>query len=350
MIEAPETDDHADMLDAVRSAMETHSEAESSHQPVEHEQLHEGADHARAATEMGLQVAALMNQEERQRGDQSKQQRDARGRFSSATSTDVNVAGSVHETAGALHVPEAPAAAPNKPPSSWSPEAKADWPNLSPAVQQAALKREDEVSRGFQDYRGRSQQHAEIENVIAPRRQRLAQFGFGSDAQAINHLLTISDGFSSNPIGTLQFLAQQAGIGPEQLFPGMHSGQQVEALIAQRVQMALAQAEVQRFEQKAPEFYGLVRSRMGELLQSGAAATMADAYKQAIAQHPAVQSIEQQRQVRERRERQIRAANASLNGAPHGVSATPPRSNGRSSNGKFGDIADDVRAAMASLS
>ena len=47
--------------------------------------------------------------------------------------------------------------------------------------------------------------------------------------------------------------------------------------------------------------------------------------------------------------RKMAAANASLSGAPHGTPASAPRSNG-SSHGKFGDIADDVRAAMAALS
>jgi hypothetical protein len=345
-MESEKTDDHDHLIDSVRAAFSQHSDshvdpqAETLHQPGEVEHQREVDQ---SSIDMGLAVTAKLNDEDR-RGEQSKPQRDARGRFSSQTSTDE---APVHEAAGVLRVPEAPAAVP---PSSWSAEAKAEWQNLSPALRDAISKREMEVSRGFQDYRGRTERHAEIENVIAPRRQQLAQFGFGSDAQAINHLLQISDGFAVNPVGTLQFMAQQAGIGPEQLFPGMQSGHQVEAVIAQRVQLALAQAEVQRFEQNAPEHYGLVKSVMGQLLQSGAATTMQDAYKLAIAQHPAVRSIESQRRDRERRERQIRAANASLNGAPHGVFATPARSNGKSSGGRFGDIADDVRAAMAALS
>jgi hypothetical protein len=128
------------------------------------------------------------------------------------------------------------------------------------------------------------------------------------------------------------------------------SQDQIEQYVQQRIDAALAQTEVQRFESGAPEHYGLVKGLMAKLLQQGAAASMQDAYKQAVAQHPAVQSIEGQRRDRERRERQIRAASASLSGAPHGVAATPPRSNGKSSAGRFGDIADDVRAAMASLS
>jgi hypothetical protein len=344
MSEAPETDDHADMFDAVRSAMETHADSEtepphSSEARIEHQRE---AD--QSSIDMGLAVAAQLNAEDRHRGEQSKQIRDARGRFSAATST--GEADSVHDAAGALHVPEAPAA----PPSSWSADAKALFNDLPQPIRDAIAKRETEVSRGFEDYRNRTERHADIENVIAPRRQYLAEFGFRNDAEAVNHLLTISDGFRANPAGTLNFLATQMGIRPEQIFPGLQSGPQVEAVVEQRVQQRLAEAEVARFEKAAPEHYGLVKGLMSQLLQGGAASTMQDAYRQACQHHPAVQSIEGQRRDRERRDRQIRAASASLSGAPHGVAATPPRSNGKSSGGRFGDIADDVRAAMAALS
>jgi hypothetical protein len=337
-------DDHQDMLDAVRSAMETHSEAESSHQPIEHAHEHHEAEHgenSQAATDMGLQVAALMSQEERQRAGESRQARDGRGRFTSTAATESATPDA------ALNVAATAAA----PPTSWDIAAKAEWDRLPPHVQQAIAKREAEVSSGFSQYRDRTQSAAQIEQMMAPRRQTFQQYGMKSDAEAIERLLLVSDGMSRNPAGTLAFLAQQFGVAPHQVFSNAQSGpsqEQVERYVQQRIDTALAQTEVQRFESKAPEHYGLVKGLMAQLLQQGAAASMQDAYKQAIAQHPAVQSIEQQRQVRERRDRQIRAANASMSGAPHGTPATPPRSNG-SSNGKFSDIADDVRAAMASL-
>jgi hypothetical protein len=339
-MESEKTDDHDHLIDSVRAAFSQHSEAhadpqaETLHQPGEVEHQRE-AD--QRSIDMGLAVTAKLNDEDR-RGEQSKPARDFRGRFTSTSATT-----GVDVAAGALHVPEAPAAAP---PSSWSPEAKALYNDLPQPIRDAIAKREAEVSQGFSQYRDRTQSAAQIEQMMAPRRQAFQQYGMKSDAEAIERLLLVSDGMAQNPAGTLAFLSQQFDVGPQQIFPGMQSSQQVETIIAQRVQLALAQAEVQRFEQRAPEHYGLVKSLMGQLLQSGAASSMADAYKLAIAQHPAVQSIEKQRRDRERREQRIRAADASLSGAPHGISETPPRSNGRSSNGKFGDIADDVRAAM----
>jgi len=163
--------------------------------------------------------------------------------------------------------------------------------------------------------------------------------------------MTLSDGFAQNPAGTLQFLAQQAGIRPEQIFPGMQSGpsqHQVEAYVQERVAVELAKAEVQRFEQSAPEHYSVVKPLMQQLLANRAATDLNDAYKKAVAQHPAVQSIESKRSASDRRQRQIRASGASLSGAPHGIAPAPVR-NGKASGGQFGDVADDVRAAMNSL-
>jgi hypothetical protein len=332
-----ETDDQADMLDAVRSAMETHSEAESSHQAVEHEQRHEVADHDQAATEMGLQVAALMNQEERQRSEQSKQQRDARGRFAPATS--IGEAGFVHETAGALHVPEAPAAAP---PSSWSPEAKALYNDLPQPIRHAIAKREFEIGKGFQDYRDRTERHAEIESVIAPHRQTFQRNGMKSDAEAINHVLRFS-----NPLGAIQFLMSQAGIRPDQLGGPQINQENFNSAVRQQAaalaQDMFARWQIQEFERNAPADYSHVKPLMAAAITNGLAQDLHSAYR--VVTEPARRAAGEAAHVN----RKMAAANASLNGAPHGVAATPPRSNGRSSNGKFGDIADDVRAAMASL-
>jgi hypothetical protein len=342
-----ETDDHQHLLDSVRDAMEQHhSEAEPSHQPTDHE--HHDAEHrenSQAATDMGLQVANLMNQEERQRStEQSKNKRDSRGRFASSTSSDN---GSARPDLALNVAAEATVAGP---PTSWSAEAKADWERLPPHLQAAIVKREAEVSQGFSQYRDRTQSAAQIESMLAPRRQTFQQYGL-NDAQAIERLMVVSDGLARNPAGTLAFLSEQFGVQPQQVFPslqGAPSQEQIESYVQQRISTAQAQAEVQRFEAKAPEHYGLVKGLMAQLLQHGAASSMQDDYRQACQHHPAVQSIEQQRRDRDRLEKKMRASGHSLNGAPHGVAATPPRSNGRAT--KFGDVADDVRAAMASLS
>ncbi len=359
-MESEKTDDHDHLIDSVRAAFSQHSDSRVDPQA---ETLHEPADveHQREADQssidMSLAVTAKLNDEDR-RGEQSKQTRDLRGRFKSTSATSTGVDGA----AGALHVPQAPAVAPLTPPSSWSPEAKAEWSSLPRASQEAINKREFEISKGFQDYRGRAERHAEIEAILAPRRERLARSGI-TEVKAVEHLFELNDHFERDPVSALAHFAQhmpltreqalgianvvlqRGGISPQE--SGGPSQQQIEQYVQQRIATALAQTEVQRFEAKAPEHYGLVKGLMQQLLQSGAASTMQDAYRQACQHHPAVQSIEGQRRDRERLEKKIRASGHSLDGAPHGVAATPPRSNGRAT--KFGDVADDVRAAMASL-
>jgi hypothetical protein len=323
--------DHEDMLSAVRAAMDSHAD-----QPTEAlTNIDAEPDHQarQDAVDMGDQVAAVLNAEEKQREQPTSKNRDGRGRFASTNPA----------------APDAPSSI--SPPTSWTAEAKAEWEKLPPHLQDAVLKREMEIDNGFRQHSDERQRLKEIDNLIAPRRESLAQYGFKSDAEAINQLLTISDGFSQNPVGTLQMLAQHFGIKPEQLFSGMTAAptqDQIEAYAQQYAAVEVAKAEVRHWEKTAGEHYGMVKPLMRQLLANGAATDMDTAYKMAMAQHPAVQSIEAQKRTSQRRERQMRATNASLNGAPHGVPAAAPR-NRNAGNGKFGEIADDVRAAMNSL-
>jgi hypothetical protein len=154
------------------------------------------------------------------------------------------------------------------------------------------------------------------------------------------------DGMAKNPVGTLQFLAQQLNLSPQQIF-GAPTQEQIQAHIQERVQQELANAEVQRYEATAPEFYHLAKPMMKMLLENNHASDLKDAYRKAVELTPSIQSVLQNRRTNERMDRKLRAAAAGLNGAPHGV-ASAVKSNGQAA-GSFGDIASDVRAAMQSL-
>ena len=156
-----ETDDDRDhLIDSVRAAVASHAGEDSAEPvPVEQEQHNE-------AVEMGERVAAQVATEERQRNEQSKN-RDTKGRFAASVTDDAENRAVSDETVAHAG-----------PPSSWSPDAKQLYNDLPQPIRDAIAKREDEISRGFDDYRGRTAVHAEIENIIAPRRQHLQQFGF----------------------------------------------------------------------------------------------------------------------------------------------------------------------------
>jgi hypothetical protein len=294
------------------------------------------------AADVGERVAAKISADE-------KQSRDARGRFSKAEAEEPppydlselskSIAAEIHAQGKA------------KAPTSWSDAAKTEFSLLSPAVQQAVLKREAEIQKGQQQYNeGRSQLDS-VEQIMAPRRESYQKFGFKNDAEAINHIFALSDQLERDPSSVairvlqsmppahLERVRQALGVAPPQ--------QQMDAYAQERIQQALAVAEVQRWEQTAGEHYGLGKDLMRQMLEAGYAKSLDEAYRMAVAQHPAAMSIEKQRHDRARLQSKARAVNASLSGSPHGVSSAV-KSNGKGA-GSFGDIAEDVRAAMQSL-
>jgi hypothetical protein len=312
--------DREHLLNSVREAMSQHADDA----PVEQEQAE--------AVDMGEQIAAQINQDEVRRDEPAGPVRDNRGRFARATSDASN------DTFG--------------PPTSWSADAKAAWQNLAPEVQAAISKREGEVERGFNEYRNRSQSNDELEQVLAPHRQTYAQLGFHSDSQAIRHLFEINQAFQTAPAATaFRIIQAMPADQQQQLRQALNGGQpnyspaQFQQAVQQKAQELaqawLAQHQLREFESRAPAEYDQVKPLMFALLQNGLATDLKSAYD--LAMKPARTATEQAAKL----DRKTKAANASLNGAPHGMAASqPPRSSGK---GTFGDVAADVRAAINSL-
>jgi len=111
---------------------------------------------------------------------------------------------------GAKPAPVAPSNAPAGPPTSWSPEAKAAYTQLPPAVQQAVSRREEEVSRGFAQYQGLKQRADEFERVIAPNRHIYASEGV-SDAQAVANIWQWFHAIRNEPSKAFPALAEMVG-------------------------------------------------------------------------------------------------------------------------------------------
>ncbi len=326
-------DDHDDMINAVRASVEQLNKTEA------------------PEPEIKAEVETPESAAERSR--------DEKGRFvASETEQPVKQA-----TPEAPEAEPAPSTAQVKPPTSWSPEAKADFVKLPPAVQQAVLKREDEMNSGQQQYSDERRRLQELDGIIGPRRSYYQRFGFKSDAEAINHLFTLSDSMERDPAGTLRHLAQFYRV--DLSLPGNPQGQtqqqtqpNISAEVAEQVAMQFARMTVQEFEQQPPEHYQAVKPLMKLLLENGEAQDLQDAYDKAIWMKPDIRTkmLESQKTEEEQKrlsaqtakvDKKTKAANASLNGAPHGAAATPPKSPNR---GPLNDVADDVRAAVASLS
>lgn len=202
--------------------------------------------------------------------------------------------------------------APEQAPSSWSTEAKAQWASIPPAVQQAALKREKEMSEGSVKYKADLQRYQEIDAVMAPRHTLLQQAG-RTPAQAIDQMWRWHD-MLSNPAYRDQALVQLARdygitnfpstgqqINQQQAVPNQHPtditrfmapvqqqvqslAQTIEALQAKELKneiASFANAKDQAGNLLRPHFEK-AKSFMSKLLEKEIAPDLETAYQMAI--------------------------------------------------------------------
>jgi hypothetical protein len=232
---------------------------------------------------------------------------------------------------------------------SWSQDAKAQWAALPPAIQAAVSKREREVSDGFRQKTEELRRYAELEQIMAPRRQALAGRGYQSDAQVVNHLLALADAWDRDPRGTIQHLARAANVdlatlaqaAPADASPPANDPRLLAHLdgLTQTVnslQSSLQAQETERlnaqisaFAQGKPHF-DKVRAVMGRLMNAGIAETLDDAYQRAIAMDSGIQAeikakAQADAQEAQRLERQKRAATSVRGTAPNGSGAADPK-------------------------
>ena len=199
------------------------------------------------------------------------------------------------------------------PPSAW----KGIWENLTPEAQALAVKREAEVSKGFDEYRTKTAQLTEISQALDPIRPILQQNGIQSDAHAVKTLLQWEGSFR-NPQTRMQAfhnLARQYGVDLSTLVPSSQSGASTAQDIPDPLRPVIDQfgniqqqvqsvdARIQTWEQnqvaekvhtfasdpKHPHFEA-VRGTMGQLMASGIVqpGNLEDAYQKAVAMNPEI--------------------------------------------------------------
>lgn len=262
----------------------------------------------------------------------------------------------------------APVAVQGGPPPGWSQEAKAAYQSLPPAVQQAVLKREKEVSDGFATYSANAK---EFEAVVGPRRQYYAEQGI-SDHEAINNLWLWFEALQNSPGNAFPELAKLFRYDLSTVPPTGQSESQpspqidqryasMEAAIRQQQQLlngfvtaaeqerqSRIEAEFTEFARTHPHFEEL-RVHMGQLMKAGMAGDLADAYQKAAAIHPDIgQKLRQEEAAKAAAEAAAKAAQprqaprlaavSPRTASPRGADSRPPGT-GRS-------IRDELRAAM----
>lgn len=290
--------------------------------------------------------------------------RDEAGRFApKATETP--------EVAPVEAAPEVPV---RKPPSSWKPEAQTAWakadkgePLTAEEVRLLALeaeRREGDFHKGVQEFKTHSERARAYDAVVTPYRDYLQTLGVDAPT-AINALLnadkTLRTGDPATKAAYFAKLAQEYGIDLGQvqqptpqdpqtayLMQQLHSLEQRHRMWEseiQRQQREQAESEIRAFSEGKPHL-DAVRGDMADLLQSGKAKSLNDAYDMAVWMRPDIRQtlIEQQRADAQRKAAEQAQAQRARTAAVS-VKGSSPSSGGASA--PSGSLRDQLAAAFA---
>ncbi len=271
-----------------------------------------------------------------------------------------------------VDVPIEPPPVEIKAPSSWKPEAKDAYikaergealtPQEIKILTAEANRRESDYHRGLEEYKSHAQKARSFEQAVAPYAQTLQQLGVDAPT-AISKLLQADHTLRyADPMAKAQYfqsLAQQYGIdiGQVQNIPQqdpqtqylmqqlneLRQTQQMWQNSIQEQEQAKANHELTQFAGSDKTHFEAVRGDMADLLETGKAKSLEQAYEMAIWMRPDVRQtlIEQQRieaqRNYEQHQRTQRAKTASVS-----VKGSSPSSSGSQPNG------GDLRALLES--
>lgn len=195
------------------------------------------------------------------------------------------------------------------------------WAQL-PAPARAKAKEIAEARRQAEE---RARAFESLERVLASRRDAL-RATYGGEDRALEQLFHLSDWATRDPAGFARHFIEQRGIdprtlAPQQAEPGQTAPQpDIETILSQRVEQALAQRETARALQEFEGNTALefrhdpdIRRAMAGLIQAGAAHDYATAYEMATKAHPQISAklAERARAEQAKREREEAARRAS---------------------------------------
>lgn len=184
-----------------------------------------------------------------------------------------------------------------EPPVSWSADAKADWAKLPPVIQQAVIKREQEISNGGRQW---SEEKRRFEDLLEPVRQAASRYGI-DEREGLQRLVAAQNALDRDPVNGIKQIAQSYGVdlttmstNPDHrvVDPMLSTLSQRLESIEQTVQQERMQSAIQTVESfkstkdasgnPAYPHFEDVKVEMGKLIDSGEAKTLAEAYEAAI--------------------------------------------------------------------
>jgi len=266
----------------------------------------------------------------------------------------------------------APSTAPVGPPVSWSADAKATWPSLSPAIQAAVLKRETEVSDGFRQKSEEAKSYTPVREILDSQKDRFARLGVDAPT-ALRQMFQYQDMLERDPVALIRHIANVGRVDIRQLAQTPTASaspaaaaqparpnvapdvSQIvdtrvrEVLMTERAQTTLAEFETNPANKHAKD--PAVRQAMAGALAAGAA-NLAEAYDRAVWSLPhlretmmADRDATARKAAADKVEAAKRAAVGIKGGSPNG--ARPASLAAAAASGRTAE--DAARAALASL-
>ena len=281
--------------------------------------------------------------------DKPEKPRGKDGKFTGAENATKESQEGTQETTGVkpLKVSQAPA--------SWTAEAKAIWDTLPPQIKAEAHRIERDTQKALAKLSTEKKQYEGLETVLAPRRSELAAT-YGDEATGLKTLFALSDFATKDPMGFIQYFAQQRGLNLASLntqpqgtnpdvAPLLQKISQLEGIV-NGLKTNSETAINSQIERTYNEFVSnpeniyleRVRDDMAQLLEVGAAKDWQDAYDKAcwarpdvrelmLSQQRAFEDQARQKELEEKAKqaRRISATNVATNGV-NGTSPSKPKS------------------------
>lgn len=292
--------------------------------------------------------------------EQAERLRDEKGRFAAKQQEEQQP-----ETPPEVEPVEEPALSPEVQRLGLRKEEAAEWAKASPVLQQALLRRSEEMHKGLEQYRGAAQFAQKIAQAFQPYEHTIQQLGVSHEV-AVGKLLeadnTLRYGSPEQKAHALASLAYQYGIDIGQVQAIPTPDPQVHALQSELNQLRGFINDFQRTQQEREqgtlnseiakfaegrEHFEQVREDMAALLQAGRAKDLSDAYEQAVWANPqtrAAMLAKQQAEVAAKVEAERKAQEAKKANA-----VNVPRRGSVPAGAPTGTMDDTIRATAQKL-
>ena len=213
----------------------------------------------------------------------------------------------------AATAPTPPAASAVPPPKTWRPEALTKWDTLPAEVQQEVLKREEDMFKGIESYKGDADIGRTVQGILAPYMPILQQMNIdpmqqvqglmqahyvlatGSPEQKQMLFQKLAQDYGVNLGGDTPYVDPQVADLRQQLSALQSNLSNRERQEAESVRVKLS-TEIDTFaSDPAHPYFSEVASDIASLLRGKAAVTLAEAYEKAVWANPVTRAKEQAR-------------------------------------------------------